>query len=1018
MEKKYWKGVEELNNDPAFLKLRDNEFAELLPLRDDMTAPRRDFLKFLGFGVAAASLAACQAPVRKAIPYLVKPDEITPGVPNYYASTFYDGRDYASVLVKTREGRPIKIEANEQSDIGPAGTHARTQASVLGLYDSARLGNPVASGTASTWNDVDAAITKKLAEVDAAQGKIRILSGTVISPATREAIDLFIQKHPTTRHIQYDAVSFYGIRKAHALSFGQAVIPAFRFDRASVIVGFECDFLGNWVLPAEHARQYALTRRLSKDKKDMSRHIQFEANLSMTGSNADKRYKMSASEHGQALVSLYNKLAAKAGANAVSGSAPSVDEGLAATAEELWAGRGQALVVSGSNDVHDQVMVCAINSLLDSYGSTLDLGRACNLHQGNDEAVTELLREVNAGEVGALIFYNTNPVYTLPDGETFAGALKKVGLTVTFADRVDETAAHCQYICPDHHYLESWNDAEPFRGLFSTTQPCIRPLFNTRQAQQSLLTWAGAAETDFHRFLVGSWMRRLGSLATEGDWMKVLQAGVYKADGGEGSPVTFAGDLAAAATGIGQRKKGDVEVVLYEKVSMGNGSQANNPWLQELPDPVSKITWDNYFAVSITYAGTKGLRTGNIIELKAGDKTLRGPVFVQPGIRDNTVALALGYGRTHAGKAGDKVGMNAFRLTEFRNGTVQYVLANGAVSKTVEDDYPLSGTQLHHTMMGRNHDIIKETTLAEWRSDASAGNVVEEITTYKGKMPPGEVDLWATPDKPGFPKPNHLWGMVIDLNACTGCGACVVACTAENNVPVVGKDEIGRSREMHWIRIDRYYSSDADPVHGEGKKDYEKMEEPSDDPQVVFQPLMCLHCNHAPCETVCPVAATPHSSDGINMMAYNRCVGTRYCANNCPYKVRRFNWFRYADNDQFDFNMNDPLGKMVLNPDVVVRSRGVMEKCSMCAQRIQAGKLQAKKESRRPHDGEIRTACAQACPTQAITFGDYNDASSRLAALNKDERVYDVLAALDTKPNVKYLVKVRNTAGEPAKHTA
>ncbi len=1014
MEKKYWKGIEELNNDPEFARLRDNEFYELLPLKETDEVPslthRRDFLKFLGFGLAAASVAACKAPVKKAIPYLIKPEEIIPGVPNYYASTFYDGHDYASVLVKTREGRPIKLEANEQSSISPSGTNARTQASVLSLYDNERLKNPVANKSTASWEAVDNEIKGRLAAVVAKQGKIRILSSTIISPSTKKVIADFAAKYPNTKHIQYDAVSFYGMTKGNQMSFGKAVIPSYRFDNAEVIVGFECDFLGNWLMPAEYSRQYAITRRLNKEKKNMSRHIQFEANLSLAGCNADSRYKMKASEHGAALVSLYNMIAGMANAaSSVSGNKTSVDEALNKTAKELWDKKGKALVVSGSNDANDQVVVNAINHLLGSYDSTINLDKPCKLRQGNDEEVAALMHEMEAGEVGAVIFYNSNPVYTLPNGDAFAKAISKTELSVSLSDREDETAALCKYICPDHHYLEAWNDAEPMAGTFSTCQPCIQPLFNTRQAQQSLLIWAEAGVTDYHEYLKSYWKQNmLGALATDGEWMNVLQKGVYETQPPSKSSIAFSGNISEAASAISSRKSANMDVVLYEMSSMGNGSQGNNPWLLELPDPVSRITWDNYFAVSISFAKAQGLRQGNVVELKAGNKTLKGPVLIQPGISDNTVAIAIGFGRTHAGKAGKNAGVNAYPLAAFSNGSFQYLHSGASLNKTVEDDYQLAGTQTHHTMMGRNDSIIKETTLGNWQKDAKAGNVVEMIATHEGKKHPEEVNLWATPGKPGFAKPNHLWGMVIDLNACTGCGACVVACTAENNVPVVGKTEIGRSREMHWIRIDRYYSSDADLKHGDLKKNYTAMEEPSDNPDVVFLPLMCQHCNHAPCETVCPVAATPHSSDGINMMAYNRCVGTRYCANNCPYKVRRFNWFKYSDNDQFDFNMNNPVGKMVLNPDVVVRSRGVMEKCSMCAQRIQDGKLHAKKESRRPHDGEIKTACAQACPTNAIVFGDYLDEASHIAIEDKDERNYTVMTHLDTKPNVQYKVKVRN----------
>ncbi len=1019
MEKKYWKGLEDLRNDPEFTRLRDNEFFELLPIKegDDKSSstPRRDFLKYLGFGVAAASLAACTAPVKKAIPYLIKPEEITPGVPDYYASTHFDGNDYASILIKTREGRPIKVDGNESSKITQGGSNARVQASVLGLYDSTRLKHPLARKGPSEWLTVDTEIKSKLADVSSKQGKIRILSSTIISPTTKKAIADFAAKYPTTKHIQYDAISRYGMIKANQLSFGKPVIPAYNFETAAVIASFECDFLSNWIAPIPHSRQYAKTRKLGEDKKKMSRHIQFEANLSLTGSNADNRYKLRASEHGAALVTLYNMVAS---AN-LGTSATSADAALKKTAQELLANKGNAVVVSGSNDVNHQLIVNAINTLLGSYENIINLDRHSNLRQGNDEEVMELLREMNAGEVGALLVYNSNPVYTLPTGNDFAAAMKKVGLTVSFADREDETAQHCTYVCPDHHYLESWNDAEPVKGSFSTCQPAIQPLFNSRQAQQSLLMWSDSAQQDYHEYLKANWEKNILTGATDASWMKVLQDGVYEGtkdegQGTKGEAAASAGtaSLPDAAAQIANHKSSGIDVVLYEKTGLGNGNNANNPWLQELPDPISKICWDNYFAVSIGFAKAQGYQQGNIIEVKVNNVTLKGPVLIQPGQADQTIGIAVGYGRTNAGKAGNKVGVNAYPLTSFSDGSIHYMASGATITKTVDPDYKLNGTQIHHTMMSR--EPVRETTLAEWQKDHKSKNEVELFHTYKGKLPADKVDLWATPKLPGFDKPNHLWGMVIDLNSCIGCGACVVSCTAENNVPVVGKDEIGRSREMHWIRIDRYYSSDLTKEKAEEEglskiDSWRQMENPSDNPEIVFQPVMCQHCNHAPCETVCPVAATPHSSEGINMMAYNRCVGTRYCENNCPYKVRRFNWFRYNENPQFPYTMYDPMEKMVLNPDVVVRSRGVMEKCSLCVQRIQYGKLEAKKQNRRPKDGEINTACAQACPTHAIVFGDYNDPESELSKMAKDERNYHLLEELNTQPNVYYQVKVRNT---------
>ena len=560
--------------------------------------------------------------------------------------------------------------------------------------------------------------------------------------------------------------------------------------------------------------------------------------------------------------------------------------------------------------------------MLDSYGNTIDLTTTCNLRQGNDAELAAFTDEMNKGEVSALLVYNCNPAYTLPDAKAFTDGMKRTELTVSFSDRPDETSLLCQFVCPDHHSLESWNDAEPKKGFYSISQPTISPLFNTRQFQETLLAWAGTP-TLFHDYMKAGW----SSMLPVGlSWEKFLQDGVLENTGTAAGKFTSSASLTAPAGG----EKAGFELVIYEKVGLGNGLQANNPWLQELPDPISKITWDNYLAVSPKDAREKGWAQGNIVSIKSGNVSAKVPVVVQPGQTPGTVSLAVGYGRTTAGKTADKIGVNAYPFVTISGNSLRYS-APVEISKTVDEDYLFAATQTHHTMMGRA--IVKETTLEEFIKNPNAGNEPELLEIKAGKDIKKErtenVTLW-TEHEIG----NHHWGLSIDLNSCIGCGACVVACTAENNVSVVGKDEVRRSREMHWMRIDRYYSSDADPKeHQSG--DNALMEIPSDMPKVVYQPVMCQHCNHAPCETVCPVIATSHSSEGLNQMTYNRCVGTRYCANNCPYKVRRFNWFQYSDNKDFDFNTNNDLGKMVLNPDVVVRSRGVMEKCSMCVQRIQ-----------------------------------------------------------------------------------
>jgi len=531
MSTKFWKGIEELKNDAEFVRLKNNEFPEHLPLdevisgkaADSTTTPRRDFLKFLGFSVAAASLAACETPVNKTIPYLVKPEEITPGVANYYASSYHDGYDYCSILVKTREGRPIKIEGNTLSSVTKGGTNARVQASVLSLYDSARLRKPMADGAPASWETIDVAIKAKLGDIAAQKGNIRILSSTIISPSTKKVMEEFASKNPNTKHITYDAVSCSAMRQANKESFGVEEIPTYNFDKANVIVSFDCDFLVNWISPIEHARGYAETRKLNGGKKEMSRHIQFESALSVTGSNADKRIGMKPSMQGAAIANLYNAVAKLSGGSAVNaGSSGDAQKEIETTAKALVENKGKSVVVCGINNVAIQNLVNGINSMLGNYGTTIDLNNPCMLRQGNDADLVSLLAEMSRGEVSALFIYNSNPVYTL--GDTFADAMKKVPLSVSFADRADETASLCKYICPDHHPLESWNDAEPRKGFYSLCQPTISPLFSTRQMQESLLTWSGNV-SGYRDYMIQHWS---STLLKGANWNKTLQDGVLE----------------------------------------------------------------------------------------------------------------------------------------------------------------------------------------------------------------------------------------------------------------------------------------------------------------------------------------------------------------------------------------------------------------------------------------------------------------------------------------------------------
>ncbi len=1076
-EKKYWKGMEELNETPGYIATKDKEFAEHIPVDEFLgreglnhsTTSRRDFLKYLGFSIAAASLAACEAPVVKTIPYVIKPEDVTPGTNNWYASTFFDGHDYCSVLVKTRDGRPIKIEGNTNSPLTRGGTNARVQASVLSLYDEARAKNPYIKGKAAKWDDVDREITAKLADVAAKGGNIRILSSTIISPSSNAIGKEFMAKYPTAKHITWDAISFSGMREANRNTFGKAVIPCYNFDKANVIVSIAADFLTNWLSPVEFAAQYAQNRKVSREKMTMSKHIQFESIMSVSGANADRRVQIKPSEEGMVAVNLYNAIAKQLGMSTLPSSVSAYDDAIAKAAADLCANKGKCLVVAGSNNTAVQLVVNEINKALGNYNDIINIDKPCYLRGGNDEEFAELVHEMKDGKVDVLITYNTNPVYTAPASLNFKDGLSKVPCKISFADRFDETSSLADYLCPDNHYLESWGDAMPYEGVYSLMQPAIYPLFaqpryeGTRPVQESMMKWAGMENTNYYNYLVDHWKNEIlsqqpdeggGYLTTE-QWNSTLQKGVFvkadnatapaldadtkrsketKNDKDSKAPVQdeapAAMTLAQAANSISTGSKGGKwEVVLYEKTSIGNGSQANNPWLQELPDPISKVTWDNYITMNPGDMKDMGLMmleddnsNASVVTLTTGGITIKLPAFPQPGQARGTVGIALGYGRTGIGKVGSGIGANVFPLLQVEGNNFIYNLA-GAQIASANELYPLACTQMHHTMIGRH--IIKETTLDEYIKNPAAGNEEEKIEMLGKKESFKDVNLWDDYDSKSpvnlINNADNLglrWKLAIDLNSCIGCGSCVVSCNAENNIPVVGKDEVLRTREMHWIRIDRYYSSDM--TMEEAKKEditesnrmYAMMVPSNDNPEVAFQPVMCMQCNHAPCETVCPVIATSHSSEGINQMVYNRCVGTKYCANNCPYKVRRFNWFNYYRDEKFtDVNPaqeGNLLGRMVLNPDVVVRSRGVMEKCSFCLQRIQAGKLKAKLDSREVKDGDIKPACAQSCPTEALVFGNVNDKESKVAKLISDERQYLLLADLDTQPNVFYMTKIRN----------
>ncbi len=1014
---KYWKGLEELNHDAEFEKHRSNEFAEKLPLSKvlkeddlDLSSSRRDFLKFMGFGITAATLAACsKSPVRNVVPYANKPVEVDPGNANYYATTCGGCNARCSLLVKTREGRPIKIEGNSDSPFSRGGTCAIGQGTVLNLYDLGRLSHPVVNKKPADWKAVDSAAAAAITS----GAPIRLLTGTISSPTTKAAIDAFVKKYPNTKHIQYDASSNgSAIIEAHDQAFGKAVLPSYNFEKAKSLVSVDADFLSTWLSPVEFTKQYSAARKIDGMKPaDFPFHFQFETTLSLTGSNADHRATLSPSQIGAVLARIHG---------IISGSGKDAGTGLAGNsvnmaAEHLMKNKGKALVICGSNDPDHQLIVASINHMLDAYGNTIDIENPSYQYAGRDKDMIGLVNEMVAGTVGTLIIHDCNPSYTYPEAKKFNEGLSKVKTSISFSTRLDETAENCTIVAPTNHFLESWGDDMPKAGYISLYQPTISPIFNTRATEETLLAWAGI-NTTHDEFVKKYWNENFSSAGHEYKnfedfWMHSLEKGFIQMPVRESKSSSFSGNVSAALGKVSSAEPKEIEVVVYEKIAIRDGKDANNPWLQELPDPITKVSWDNYASISPVMAEKLGLNDEDVVEIKSkGGYSVKLPVLKQPGQKYNTVAIAKGYGHSakeaSTYKVAQGIGANAFPFATVTENAIIYGGQTVTITKTGET-YPIAQSQTHHNMEGR--DLVRETTIAE----VANGSFYKEQEEKSKEESSLRISLWQD-----YRYPGHQWGMAIDLNACTGCNACVVSCQAENNVPVVGKDEVRRRREMHWIRIDRYYSVAEDGPKEKYHDKYKEIDQLEKDHKlgnyekvkVVFQPIMCQQCSNAPCETVCPVNAISHSSEGLNQQAYNRCVGTRYCANNCPYKVRRFNWFNYALNDKFkDYAMQTDLGRMVLNPDVTVRTRGVMEKCTFCVQRIQVGKLDAKKEGRSLKDGEVKTACQQTCPANAIVFGDMNDPNSEISKLLENKRTYRILTELNTRPSVSYLSKVRNS---------
>jgi len=941
---------------------------------------------------------------------------VTPGIANWYASSCTECEAGCGILVKTREARPIKFEGNPKHAASQGGLCARGQASVLNLYDPDRLQAPLAPGrknlaSGTSWEDLDSKVVDK---IRAARGKTRILMGETSSPSAWKAVTDFTSQLGAGVPVVWEPQGLDELLNAQDAAYGTRVAPRLRFDRANYVLSFGADFLGNWLNPVAFGKDFSKRKKLgaiASKKAEPLRFVAIESMLTLTGSNADRRLRVNSGGEVRAALAIAHELivnqsktryssdsSVRALLEAHSVSTVSKDLGIDASAlkkvaNELWADRGKSIVVGAGHGLKGaagnalEVVVALLNSALENEGNTVDGTTTPFERRTNFEALTKLIRDMKAGAVDVLVISGVNPAYGLPKNAGFEEALAKVGTVVYVGTKFDETARLSDYVAAASHALEAWGDAEAQRDLFSIQQPTIRPLYNTRSFEETLMAWAkklgmsGALVTSptWHEFVKSNWKNTIYSNFSISApfalfWESLLREGVFDGVAAKGSRElgtsrarsfdTSSLRSVAEWTAKNGGVTSEMTLVLYPKIGMYDGRSANNGWLQELPDPISKITWDNYAALSVATAKKLGVVEGDVLRLKTSSGELHVPAHVQPGVHDQVVALAVGYGRIGSGRVSENVGVNAYILASANAETLDLSGIPVTIEKTSKRE-KLAATQMHHRLEGR--PIVREADYPEYVSNPKAGN------------PDGHplVTLWQEHKYPGY-----RWGMAIDLSSCTGCGACVIGCQSENNIPVVGKKFVETGREMHWIRIDRYYNGS------------------DDNPETVHQPMLCQHCENAPCETVCPVLATMHDDEGLNQQVYNRCVGTRYCANNCPYKVRRFNWFTFTE-------VAKPL-HLAYNPDLTVRTRGIMEKCTFCMQRIRDGKDRAKDLGTTVVDGQVQTACQQSCPSDAIVFGNVNDKNSRIAKINADPRGYHVLEELNVKPSVTYLTKIRN----------
>ena len=972
---KYWRSMNELADTPEFREFVAKEFPGGTEMLDGES--RRQVLKLMGASFGLAGLAACTRPVEHVLPYAKAVEDLIPGQAYFYATVMPFAGQATGLLVETHDGRPTKIEGNPDHPLSQGAASAFHQASLLSLYDPDRSARFLESGQPSkkSWKEFDAYL--KTLQFGDGSG-LRFLSEAVISPSTQGLRAEALKKYPKAKWVEFESCTRENKRAGNALAFGQAVDAHPRFDHAKVILALDSDFLGNDWTTTVSTKQFVKGRKVEteEDLEKSNRLYAVEAQYSITGANAEHRLRMKSGEVKQFAIDVLNALPMSA-----IDAQDKRGKFLAAVVKDLKAAGSEALVIAGPRQpasVH--AIVAVINDSLKS--AAISYSKA----EGGPSLadLKSLVAEMNSGAVSTLVVLGGNPAYTAPADLQFAAAMAKVANSIHLGLEEDETAYAAKWHIPQAHYLETWDDARSSDGTVSIQQPMIECMYGGKTPAEMVAMIIDGKDKTAYDIVRNYWTGQWSGKDKEATWRKALHdgviAGVKKDD-----PVKVSADAKKMAAAIAAEPKasgGGIEVTFAPSYSTWDGRFANNAWMQEAPDPMTKLTWSNAAMISPAMARGQNLKDGDVVTLSRGSYKLDAAVMIQPGHADNAVSIALGYGRMKCGRVGTGVGYNA-GLIRTSDG---FWFADGFSLSPTGKFEKLVTTQEHGTVddkgvnASRQNDrpVYREVTLADFKKNPKAIEEMAEVPELHSIYPEWTYDK------------GYQWGMAIDLNTCTGCNACVVACQAENNIPVVGKEQVARGREMHWIRMDRYYVG------------------PEDDPRAVEQPLPCMQCENAPCENVCPVAATTHSPEGLNDMAYNRCVGTRYCANNCPFKVRHFNFL--------NFHKHDPaLLGMVFNPDVTARMRGVMEKSTYCVQRIQETKIKAKVEGRRTiQDGEIKTACQQTCPADAIVFGNINDPNSRVSKLKKQERNYAMLAELDIKPRTTYLARLRNPNGELA----